>query len=55
MKDLKVKDMMYVMFIDNDIITTKQLISIGLTSKDLTKLVEEGKLKRLKVVIMDLK
>lgn len=35
---------MYDMFIDNSCLTTKELLSIGFTSKDLTRLKENGKI-----------
>lgn len=39
---------MYDMFIDKDILTTQELLSAGFTNKDLTRLIECGKLKRVK-------
>ena len=39
---------MYNFFIDKDILTTKELLSIGFTNKDLTRLIEDGKIKRVK-------
>lgn len=43
----KEKDM-YDMFIDKDLLTTQDLLNIGFTNKDLTRLVESGKIKRVK-------
>ena len=39
---------MYDMFIDKDILTTQELLSAGFTNKDLTRLVDDGKLCRLR-------
>lgn len=39
---------MYDMFIDKNVLTTQELLSVGFTNKDLTRLVEEGKLNRVK-------
>ena len=39
---------MYDMFIDKDVLTTQELLSAGFTNKDLTRLIEDGKLNRVK-------
>ena len=39
---------MYDMFIDKDVVTTQELLSVGFTNKDLTRLIEDGKIKRVK-------
>lgn len=39
---------MYDMFIDKSVLTTQELLSAGFTNKDLTRLIEEGKLSRVK-------
>lgn len=39
---------MYDLFIDKDVLTTQELLGAGFTNKDLTRLIESGKLKRVK-------
>ena len=38
---------MYDLFIDNKILTTQDLLGVGFTNKDLTRLIEAGKIKRV--------
>lgn len=39
---------MYDLFIDKDVLTTQELLGVGFTNKDLTRLIEAGKLRRVK-------
>lgn len=39
---------MYDLFIDKEVLTTQELLSAGFTNKDLTRLIESGKIKRVK-------
>lgn len=39
---------MYDMFIDKAVLTTQELLSAGFTNKDLTRLIDDGKLNRVK-------
>lgn len=39
---------MYDLFIDKEILTTQELLGAGFTNKDLTRLIESGKIKRVK-------
>ena len=45
---------MYDLFIDNEVLATQELLDIGFTNKDLTRLVESGKLKRVKRGVYEL-
>ena len=38
---------MYDLFIEKEILTTQDLLGVGFTNKDLTRLIEDGKLKRV--------
>ena len=38
---------MYDLFIDNKVLTTQDLLGVGFTNKDLTRLIEAGKIKRV--------
>lgn len=39
---------MYDLFIDKTMLTTQELLSVGFTNKDLTRLIEDGKIRRVK-------
>ena len=39
---------MYDLFIDKEMLTTQELLGAGFTNKDLTRLIESGKIKRVK-------
>ncbi len=47
MINFKKEKNMYELFIDKKIITTQELLSLGFTNKDLTRLIEGGKIRRV--------
>lgn len=54
MINFEIEKKMYEMFIDNETLTTKELLELGYTNYDLTKLINEGKLRRVKRGYYDL-
>ena len=45
---------MYDLFIDNKTLTTQELLGVGFTNKDLTRLIEAGKIRRVSRGIYEL-
>ena len=54
MINFKLEKSMYDKFIDKSELTTKELLELGFNSHDLTKLVEDGKIRRLRRGVYDL-
>lgn len=54
MINFKLEKSMYDKFIDKKELTTKELLELGFNSHDLTKLVEDGKIRRVKRGVYDL-
>lgn len=52
--NFKMEKNMYDKFIDKDVLTTQDLLSLGFTSNDLTSLVQDGKIRRIKRGYYDL-
>ena len=48
MYNFKMLNLMYDKFIDNKEVTTKELVELGFNKHDIAKLVEEGKLRRVR-------
>ena len=48
MINFKKETNMYDLFVDNDVVTTRELLELGFTNKDLTRLIEAGKIRRVK-------
>lgn len=54
MNSFEIEKKMYEKFIDNEMLTTKELLELGYTNYDLAKMIKEGKLRRVKRGYYDL-